>query len=160
MLASRVRRLRFRPGWRSLLPALVIGSWIALARPARALPEGSVAVVTTGMFSAAVGTGGLVTIIGNGVNLARRAPNRSWPISGYILGSLNVIVGAVWFAIIRIEDPLWAVGGSMIGIGVTDIGLSIAGHVKHARTSVSPSPVPLAGLGGQLTGGAGVRLSF
>ena len=108
----------------SFFPALVLGAWLALPGQARAGGvEASTALVSTALFSGAVGTGGLVALIGNSANLARRPPNRSWPISGYVLGSLNIVVGSLWFALFRVETPLYAVGGSLIGLGLTDLGL-------------------------------------
>lgn len=116
----------------SLFPTLALGAWLCMPAPARAGgEEADIVVVNTALFSAVAGTGGLVTIIGNSVNLARRPPDRGWPISGYVLGPLNVLVGSLWFALFRVEAPLYAIGGSLIGIGLTDIGLSIAGHVRH-----------------------------
>jgi len=145
----------------SFFPALVLGAWLALPGQARAGgAEASTALVSTALFSGAVGTGGLVALIGNSANLARRPPNRSWPISGYVLGSLNIVVGSLWFALFRVETPLYAVGGSMIGVGLTDLGLAVAGHVRHVQATVEPTPTPAAGIGLQASGGFGLRISY
>lgn len=140
----------------SLFPTLALGAWLCMPAPARAGgEEADIVVVNTALFSAVAGTGGLVTIIGNSVNLARRTPDRGWPISGYVLGPLNVIVGSLWFALFRVETPLYAIGGSLIGIGLTDIGLSIAGHVRHVQAAAGPFQG-----NAQPAGGAGLRVSF
>lgn len=136
---------------------------VVLAMPASAKASGQEAagaVFNTAIFSAAIGAGGLVTLIGNSVNLARPTPNRSWPIAGYVLGSLNVIVGSLWFALFRGETPLWAVGGSMIGVGLTDLGVSIAGHVKHVQITSGSALAPSAGVSVSPAGGAGLLVTF
>lgn len=150
----RVLRPRFKRAPGHFIPTLILCAWLAMSgRASAGGEEASTALVSTALFSGAIEAGGLVALIGNSASLARRPPNLSWPISGYVLGSLNVAVGSLWFALFRVKTPLYAVGGSLIGLGLTDLGLAVAGHVKHVQANVAPTVAPSVGFGAQSGGG-------
>lgn len=95
-------------------------------------------------IDAAVGVGGLVSLLGNAVTLSRGQPDRqaaalgasrSWIISGYVLGTINTVLSPLLLVYGRDPSPTLglALGGVHGAIGITNLALAIANGVRYAR---------------------------
>lgn len=98
------------PRLRAALAALAVAVTLlfADARPARADLVNGLNVAFT--VDALIGTGSLISIAGNAVDLARKKPTRGWMYSGFILGFMNTAIGVLVAPIIlAANDPPFAI---------------------------------------------------
>ncbi len=108
---------------------------------------------------------GSVVAVGNGVYAANGEQSTpGWRNQGYVLGSLNIIIGGIMIgsAIINHKEDLGILGAVHTGVGLADLGLTIWSQVQtdgnRRRVTVSPLLIPsregppAVGVGVQLFG--------
>jgi hypothetical protein len=107
--------------------------------------------------------GGTVVGMGNLVYASdgERATS-GWRYQGYILGSLNVVIGGIMIgaAIKNHDQDLGILGAVQAGVGMADLGFTIWSQVQEdgSRRSVSVSPLVIPDREGAPAMGVGVQL--
>lgn len=93
---------------------------------------------------AIIGTGSVVSIIGNSVDLARGKPQRGWMYSGFALGFMNAAMGPIIIVFGRgqIEALGYGLGAAHLVLGLTNLGLAIGNGVRwHRQNNLDAPPV-------------------
>ncbi len=161
-----------------LLAALVAMAVVATPDVARADDGADVAtdvLVTTGLvvgttFSAIVGVGASITLIGSGIQLSRARPKLSWSIASFVLGPVALLLGGgMFFASRSAEFPTFiAINGTIAAIGAANILFAVlnvsrdqpgSAAVDDDGPSVAIAAVAIAERGGGVTFGPGLRIA-
>ena len=91
---------------------------------------------------AIIGTGSIVSIIGNSVDLARGKPQRGWMYSGFALGFMNAAMGPIIIVFGRdqIEALGYGLGAAHLVLGLTNLGLAVGNGVRWHRMNNLEAP--------------------
>lgn len=115
---------------------LVLHPSPAAAREKPTGPDGPAAAFA---LVGALNTCSAVSIVGNGVTLGMKKPNRAWMYSGFICGFLNVVSGPIVLVYGRDPSPTfgYAMGSTHFVLGAANLGVAIANAVLWHKQRVA-----------------------
>jgi hypothetical protein len=164
--------LRARMTLRKSIPLLLAVLLIIAARPARAdcTEDGSscdgLAAAVYGAIAgltidAAVGVGGVITLVGGAVDVGTHRNSRGWRIANYVFGSLNLVHGLVWggLAASRISPALTAsVMAPHLALGAGDLTLAVVSSRSAGQMALALRPMAGRDSTGHSVAGISVQL--
>lgn len=105
-------------------------------------------------MNAILGTGALISVIGNGVTLAQNKPSRGWMYAGFVLGAINTVMSPIIIIYGRGDigpvdgmhgperpDIGFGLGAAHGILGATSLALSIRNAVIWHRQRLTESPL-------------------